>query len=215
MTDDLGWQCPTDDGSGAGDRAAEAVPFIGGDERRLQVRAYRFWAGLQAGRVLPLIDDLDRAPRPDFADNAILIDVSGPAADICFIGDHLRAEAGLTRSDLTLSQIPARSLISRLTDRCAQVISGHTALGFEAEFVNQRGIDTLYRGLLLPFSRDGTAVDYVYGVINWKEVVRPTPVGVAAGAAVDTLDGLLRTRGPCILWRDAPVSDWLRRNARG
>lgn len=190
------------------------LPFIGGDERRLQVRAYRFWTGLQAGRAVPLIADLDRAPRPEFSENAILVDMTGPTPVICFVGAQLQAEAGLTQNDLALSQVPARSLISRLTDRCAQVITSGGALGFEAEFVNHRGTETLYRGLLLPFSQDGRAVDYVYGVINWKDVDRQGPALPDAGAA-DTLDGLLRARGARILWRDAPVADWLRRSPRG
>lgn len=219
MTQDQDGHCPI-----SATDSAPTLPFIGGDERRLQVRAYRFWTSLQAGRAVPLIADLDRAPRPEFSDNAILVDMTGQSPAICFVGAHLLAEAGLTQSDLALSQVPARSLISRLTDRCAQVITSGGALGFEAEFVNHRGTETLYRGLLLPFSQDGRAVDYVYGVINWKEIVRqgfalaaagrPAVVASAAGMA-DSLDGLLRTRGARILWRDAPVADWLRSSPRG
>jgi hypothetical protein len=211
MTDDLGWTGPSDTGSGESDVLAA---LVNGDERRLQVRAYRFWTSLQAGRALPLIADLDRAPQPEFAANAILVDVTGPTPEICFLGHNLQAEAGLADSDLALSQIPARSLISRLTDRSAQVIHSRFALGFEAEFVNHRGVDTLYRGLLLPFSQDGTAVDFIYGVINWKEVARTAPGNGVAPDAAAALAGLLRTRGARILWREAPVAEWLRRGPR-
>ncbi|MFM7028408.1 MAG: hypothetical protein ACKOXK_07005 [Chakrabartia sp.] len=196
------------------DPGAELPPFIGRDERRLQVRAHRFWTELLAGRELPLIADLDAAPPPEFAANAILIDFSGGAVAISFVGDLLRAEAGLSSRDLAMTQVPARSLISRLTDRCHQVIASRTALGFEAEFVNHCGVEMLYRGLLLPFSRTGAAVDFVFGVINWKEGAGQALSPRLALVTVPE-DGLLRTRPARPLWREAPVTDWLRRGGRG
>ncbi len=29
----------------------------------------------------------------------------------------------------------------------------------------------MYRGILMPFSSDEDLIDYIYGVINWKELV--------------------------------------------
>ena len=70
----------------------------------------------------------------------------------------------------TLSDIPSRSLLSRITDHYMQILANQAPIGFEAEFVNQRGATILYRGILLPFSSDGEAIDFIYGVINWKEM---------------------------------------------
>src|SRR5437764_500388 len=39
-----------------------------------------------------------------------------------------------------------------------------------AEDVNQRDQNICYRGILMPFSSDGDAIDFIYGVINWKTV---------------------------------------------
>uniref|UniRef100_UPI0025FC1C64 hypothetical protein n=1 Tax=Novosphingobium sp. Chol11 TaxID=1385763 RepID=UPI0025FC1C64 len=69
-----------------------------------------------------------------------------------------------------LSDVPGRSLLSRITDHYLQIIANQAPIGFEAEFVNQRGRTILYRGILLPFSSDQQAIDYIYGVINWKEL---------------------------------------------
>ena len=66
--------------------------------------------------------------------------------------------------------MPSRSLLSRLTDHYLQIIANRAPIGFEAEFANTRGLTTLYRGILMPFSSDGDAIDFIYGVINWKEV---------------------------------------------
>jgi hypothetical protein len=69
--------------------------------------------------------------------------------------------------------VPSRSLLSRLTDHYLQIIANRAPIGFEAEFVNTRGHSTLYRGILMPYSSTGEAIDFIYGVINWKEIADP------------------------------------------
>jgi hypothetical protein len=51
-----------------------------------------------------------------------------------------------------------------------QIIANRAPIGFEAEFLNQRSENICYRGILMPFSSDGEAIDFIYGVINWKTV---------------------------------------------
>src|SRR3546814_9802395 len=72
----------------------------------------------------------------------------------------------------TIADVPARSLLSRLTDHYFQIIANRAPIGFEAEFVNLRGNNTMYRGILMPLSADGSSIDFVYGVINWKELAQ-------------------------------------------
>src|SRR5947209_15971332 len=67
-----------------------------------------------------------------------------------------------------ISDVPSRSLLSRLTDHYMQIIANRAPVGFEAEFDNPRGISICYRGILMPFSSDGEQIDFIYGVINWK-----------------------------------------------
>ena len=58
---------------------------IGTDERRMQVRAYNFWASLLVDRNLPSIEDLDTDNLPDFGPNSVLLDFScGIEIDIGF-----------------------------------------------------------------------------------------------------------------------------------
>ena len=54
----------------------------------------------------------------------------------------------------TISEVPSRSLLSRLTDHYMQIIANRAPIGFEAEFVNQRSENICYRGILMPFSRN-------------------------------------------------------------
>ena len=146
---------------------------VGQDERRMQVRAYNFWASLLENRNYPSIEDLDPTALPDFGPHSVLLDFStgidNPA--IPFLGDLLAEECDGTASEIAcLEDVPSRSLLSRITDHYMQIIANQAPIGFEAEFVNQAGNTVLYRGILLPFSSDDETIDFIYGVINWKEL---------------------------------------------
>jgi len=146
---------------------------IGQDERRMQVRAYNHWAGLLEDRNFPPIDGFDPADLPDFGPFSVLLDFTAGIEDpgITFLGEELAAECDVTSSNLrTLADVPSRSLLSRITDHYMQILANQAPIGFEAEFINQRGATILYRGILLPFSTDDETIDFIYGVINWKEL---------------------------------------------
>lgn len=154
------------------DAAVEAPPVIGTDERRMHVRAYNYWASLLHGRTYPSIEDLDPENLSDFGPHSVLLDFStgGDNPAIAYLGGKLREECNLTVDVRTVADVPSRSLISRLTDHYLQIIANKAPIGFEAEFINHRGNNTLYRGILMPFSSDDDTIDFIYGVINWKEI---------------------------------------------
>ena len=180
---------PSDfDAGSASDAPASAshdvAAAIGTDERRMHVRAYNYWVALLDGRDFPSIEDLDSSDVEDFAGNSVLLDFTcgrdNPA--IPYIGAAIREECGLDDDARTISDVPSRSLLSRLTDHYMQIIANRAPIGFEAEFLNQRGENICYRGILMPFSSDGEAIDFIYGVINWKTV------GGAAGGAHEPIE---------------------------
>jgi hypothetical protein len=142
----------------------------GGDERRMHVRAYNYWVSLLDGRDFPSIEDLEPQNLTDFSANSVLLDFTcgGDNPATPYIGAAVREECGLTDGIRTISEVPSRSLLSRLTDHYMQIIANRAPVGFEAEFDNQRGEPICYRGILMPFSSDGDAIDFIYGVINWK-----------------------------------------------
>lgn len=202
-----------DFGDGPGDLAeaeggaAEPMFDLGGDERRMHVRAYNHWVSLLKGRPYPAIDDLDPASIADFGQNSVLLDFSDGLDDprVAFLGRALKEECGLDGRLTRISDVPARSLLSRLTDHYLQIIANRAPIGFEAEFVGTRGTPTLYRGILMPFSSDGDAIDYIYGVINWKELA-----DAATQAGLD--DELRATREEAgrpdrAVWADGPAAD--------
>lgn len=145
---------------------------IGQDERRMQVRAYNQWASLLGDRAFPSIEDLEPATLADFGPHSVLLDFTSGIENpsIRYLGAVLAAECDIATSIQTLADVPARSLLSRITDHYMQILANQAPIGFEAEFVNQREATILYRGILLPFSSDDDTIDFIYGVINWKEL---------------------------------------------
>jgi hypothetical protein len=153
------------------DAAIEAPPVISTDERRMQVRAYNFWTAQLHEKNYPSIEELDPENVDDFKGYSVLLDFTSGVENpsIPYLGEELRIECGLDQDISYLDQVPARSLLSRITDHYLQIIANRAPIGFEAEFVNDRGLNIMYRGILLPYSSDDDTIDFIYGVINWKE----------------------------------------------
>jgi len=191
-------------------------PVIGQDERRMQVRAYNYWAGLLGKRRFPAPDRLIAGDLPEFAPNSVLLHFADGIDDpqVIALGDSLAAECGDGQSIGRLSQVPGRSVLSRITDHYLQIIANEAPIGFEAEFVNLHGATILYRGILLPFSSDDATIDYIYGVINWKELAdqRTTDeLMLEIGHALDDVPMAQRRRPSARLapaGDDAPAGAW-------
>lgn len=150
----------------------ETPPVMGaGRERRVSVRAYNYWASLLAGREFPSVSDLNANDISSFRDSSILLDftLSVEHPVLRYIGKGLRDESGLSTTEIRPQDVPGRSLLSRLTAHYLEILANRAPIGFEAEFVNTRGKLTMYRGILLPLSDDGQNINFIYGVISWKE----------------------------------------------
>lgn len=182
---------------------------IGQDERRMQVRAYNFWASLLSDRSLPAIESLDPASLPDFGPYSVLLDFTGGLDDpaVEFLGEKLAKECGTGGVIRRLSDVPSRSLLSRITDHYMQILANQAPIGFEAEFVNQRGATIMYRGILLPFSSDDETIDYIYGVINWKELADQQTTDELLLEIDQALEPRRHSRdlGPLTDWADGPA----------
>lgn len=184
-------------------------PSVGQDERRMQVRAYNFWAGLLGSGPFPPVASLLDGRLPDFAGNSVLLrfdrGIDDPA--IAYLGRTLAEECGAHGELQRLSDVPGRSLLSRITDHYLQIIANQAPIGFEAEFVNQRGATILYRGILLPFTSNGSSIDYIYGVINWKEVADQTTTDellLEIGQALEPASPPRRASAMLADWADGP-----------
>jgi hypothetical protein len=192
-----------------GEDAIEAPPEIGIDERRMHVRAYNYWVSLLEGRPYPSIRDLNPHSLGDFGPHSVLLDFSGGSDDpkVVFLGRSLREECDLLGEIRAISDVPKRSLLSRLTDHYLQIIANRAPIGFEAEFVGQRGKNTMYRGILMPFSSSGEEIDFIYGVINWKEIADGKVSDSIARDAQRALAASPVAAGASPVWADGPNAE--------
>ena len=173
------------------------------------------------GREFPSIEDLEPGNLSDFSTNSVLLDFTAgrdnPATP--YIGSAIREECGLGEDVQSTADIPSGSLLSRLTDHYLQIIANRAPVGFEAEFVNQRGAPICYRGILMPFSSNGDTIDFIYGVINWKaaegtiESIAPARRADRAQAYDEPLDLGPYAMDPIQVqpahpgWDDGPLAD--------
>ena len=195
-------------GEDEADRELPPSP-VGQDERRMQVRAYNHWASLLADRNLPSIEDLDPESLPDFGPFSVLLDFTNGIEDpaVRYLGAELAAECDAPAGIARLSDVPTRSLLSRITDHYMQILANQAPIGFEAEFVNQRGRTILYRGILLPYSSDDDTIDFIYGVINWKQMAdqqTSDELLLEIDQALDKADERPRSPDPVTDWADGP-----------
>ncbi|MPS67517.1 MAG: hypothetical protein E2586_03365 [Novosphingobium sp.] len=208
--------------SGDDDDARDRIVApVGQDERRMQVRAYNFWASLLEDRPFPDIAQLHPETLPDFGPNSVLLDFSAGIENpaVAWLGAELAGECGALGAIHRLDDVPSRSLLSRITDHYMQILANQAPIGFEAEFVNQRGATILYRGILLPFSRGHDAIDCIYGVINWKQLADQSSTDMLMRAVDETLGEPGAELGPLDLpprreallgeWADGPVEQVL------
>jgi hypothetical protein len=66
----------------------------------------------------------------------------------------------------------------------------------------------MYRGILMPFSSDGDTIDFIYGVINWKEVADH-----ATCSGIETEASRAAVLAPAVeaspIWADGPHAEAL------
>ena len=194
---------------GPDDGVGPTTLAIGGDERRMHVRAYNHWVSLLKGRAYPSIEDLDPSGIADFGPNSVLLDFTRGIDDpsFPFLGRALREECAIDQAVTRVAEVPARSLLSRLTDHYLQIIANRAPIGFEAEFVGRRGATTLYRGILMPFSSDDDGIDYIYGVINWKEVADQATHAALAEELAEAVRTAPAPADRVAIWADGPRAD--------
>lgn len=202
-----------DFGLGDEDAVREPPPSpIGQDERRMQVRAYNHWASLIGDGAFPSIEDLAPETLTDFGPFSVLLDFTNGVDDpaVRYLGATLAEECDVPTTIGKLSDVPGRSLLSRITDHYMQILANQAPIGFEAEFVNQRGAAIMYRGILLPYSSDDDTIDFILGVINWKEMadqLTSDELLLEVDQALEDAEARPRASDPVTDWADGPGAD--------
>lgn len=138
-------------------------------ERRLHRRAMIYWDGLKRGRELPLLEEFNFFELEDREGHGFLLDLRDAGEPlVAQVGAVLRDEGELADVPMKLDDVPPASLLGQFGRRWKQVLSERKPAVSEYDFVTAAGYHVYCRGVLLPLTSDGSAIDHVYGVISWK-----------------------------------------------
>lgn len=140
-----------------------------GREQRITFQLYNYWFGLADDYGIPPLKSLTPADIAAYKNNMVLIDLrdtdNEPTLQV--IGQLLKQDLDEDLSLKGISDIPRRTLLSRITDHYMEVLGNQSPISFDAEFRNKAREKILYRGILLPFSDDGTNINFILGAIRW------------------------------------------------
>ncbi len=146
------------------------------DERRRVPRLLDYWKALGDPGSFPSLKDFNVEAIRDLAPHSFVLDLTGDPDDPVFrvVGTALTVNCGRHLAGKPLSATPRFSLLSRLTDHSRQVLESKAPAEFEAEYVNEKGVRTVYRAIMLPFGEDRQAIDYIVGAITWRTMLSET-----------------------------------------
>ena len=138
-------------------------------ERRITFCLYECWEKLAGEDGLPALKYMNRDEIAPFKKNLVLIDLRNGHENPTFqvIGTHLQEDLDEDLSNKLVSDVPRRTMLSRVTDHYLEVLANRVPIAFEAEFVNTDSEKALYRGILLPFSDDGQNINFILGGVRW------------------------------------------------
>ena len=144
-----------------------------GAERRLNRRALLYWRSIGQAGDLVAVDKFDPQALEDCSSHGFMLDLRDAAGPlICHVGPVLHEEADIKQLPVALADVSQRSLLGQFGRRWEDVLAQQQPVTAEYDFTTDR-YHIFCRGVLLPLSSDGQAIDHVYGVISWKSEKRP------------------------------------------
>ena len=145
-----------------------------GRERRSAVRLYKCWDAARAGKPLPRIVDFDFSVIEDLRSHIFLLGLEGPDRTplIRYIGSGLTREVGRDLTRMPLSEVPRPSLLAQVAYQYLRVIADRQPRAVDGVFAAAPDQSLLHRGILLPFSDSGEAVDAVLGSFRTRPAAR-------------------------------------------
>ena len=132
-------------------------------DRRQHASVFNYWLSIRGHRQFPPIRDLDPLEISDAGPWSILLEMIGGGEDA-----NVRHFGQAIRGDLEIEKIgdaPSPSLLSCIRAKLPIVAACREAFAFEEEFETDEGTRQCWV-TLLPFSANGTWIDYVYGYVS-------------------------------------------------
>ncbi|MGF1607404.1 MAG: hypothetical protein ACFB22_13815 [Rhodothalassiaceae bacterium] len=138
-------------------------------EKRLHIRAFRYWESLLNGRDFPSLQDMTPDALADFKLNSAVISLAGDQPQLVSVGAKLSAASGGEFVTVSPATVPQESLLGQVLRHWPAVLQDRRPVGLDAFLPLPDGVDLPFRGILLPLSDDGCTIHFVLAVISWKE----------------------------------------------
>ena len=166
----------------------DSLKTIAAAERRKHASVFNYWLSIRGNRQFPPIRDLDPLEISDAGPFSVLLEMIGGGEDatIRHLGQAIKAGIEVEK----IGEAPNPSLLSCIAGKLPIVAACRQAFAFEDEFATANGTARCWV-TLLPFSANGTWIDYVYGFVSLDPApeaveeapeAQPEPVGETAEA---------------------------------
>jgi hypothetical protein len=170
----------------------DSLKTIDPAERRKHASVFNYWLSIRKNRQFPPIRDLDPLEISDAGPWSILLEMIGGGEDavIRHFGQDIRCEVEVE----TIAAAPSPSLLACIRAKLPIVAACREAIAFEDSFDAGDGPRRCWVSLL-PFSANGTWIDFVYGYVSLEgageiaeeaEEAEPEPVEEEMAAAPET-----------------------------
>ena len=131
--------------------------------RRQHATVFNYWQSIRANRQFPPIRDLDPLEISDAGPWSVLLEMIGGGEDavIRHLGQEIRGGTDVEK----IGEAPNPSLLSCIHAKLPIVAACREGLAFEDSFETDNGTTRCWV-TLLPFSANGTWIDFVYGYVS-------------------------------------------------
>ena len=146
-------------------------------ERRKHASVFNYWLTIRGSRQFPPIRDLDPLEISDAGPWSLLLEMIGGGEDAIIRHFGQAVRGGLEAEKI--GDAPSPSLLSCIHSKLPIVAACREAFAFEERFEAEGGPRRCWV-TLLPFSENGTWIDYVYGYVSLDE-----PAAVTDATAVE------------------------------
>lgn len=140
-------------------------------ERRLVLQLLEYWRDLCGERDFPTHEDIDSAAISQMWGYCFILKLgeAGNGPVFIYIGDNHNGANGKDLTGRTVSEMAnGNLLLANSTNYFEEVVAKKIPITYGGEFVDEGGVDTLFRSILLPLSGDGETLDYLFGGANFK-----------------------------------------------
>lgn len=157
-----------DDGTASG-KTREVVR-----ERRLSARMMGVWWDRRGERPLPAPEDIGADQLPDLWPSCftLVLRAPPPASVFRYLGPAIAAASGLSAPPPSVADLPSGGLLDFVTRDLAEVLASRVPIVSSGELVGPDGVTLVFRGILLPMSRDREVIDQVIGGARCR-ILRP------------------------------------------